>query len=37
MVSQAYALAPPPNHFQLPHRLRRLSDLAYNLWWTWHS
>ncbi len=37
MVSQAYALTPPPNHFQLPHRLRRLSDLAYNLWWTWHS
>lgn len=24
-----------PNHFQLPHRLRRLADLAYNLWWTW--
>ncbi|MDX1600076.1 MAG: alpha-glucan family phosphorylase [Anaerolineales bacterium] len=24
-----------PNHFDLPHRLRRLADLAYNLWWTW--
>lgn len=24
-----------PNHFRLPHRLRRLADLAYNLWWTW--
>jgi starch phosphorylase len=26
----------PPNHFELPYRLRRLADLAYNLWWTWH-
>ncbi len=26
-----------PNRFELPHRLRRLSDLAYNLWWTWQS
>jgi starch phosphorylase len=25
------------NDFQLPRRLRRLSDLAYNLWWTWNS
>ncbi|MFO7768932.1 MAG: alpha-glucan family phosphorylase [bacterium] len=24
----------PPEH--LPHRLRRLWDLAHNLWWTWH-
>ncbi|HEX9796387.1 MAG TPA: alpha-glucan family phosphorylase, partial [Anaerolineales bacterium] len=24
-----------PNEFHLPHRLRRLADLAYNLWWTW--
>ena len=24
-----------PNDFHLPHRLRRLADLAYNLWWTW--
>lgn len=27
---------PIPNHFELPQRLRRLADLAYNLWWTWH-
>jgi starch phosphorylase len=26
---------PIPNHFNLPQRIRRLSDLAYNLWWTW--
>ncbi len=26
----------PPNGFNLPRRLRRLADLAYNLWWTWH-
>ena len=26
----------PPNSFNLPRRLRRLADLAYNLWWTWH-
>lgn len=25
-----------PNEFHLPTRLRRLPDLAYNLWWTWH-
>jgi starch phosphorylase len=25
-----------PNHFDLPRRLRRLADLAYNLWWTWN-
>jgi starch phosphorylase len=24
-----------PNHFELPQRIRKLSDLAYNLWWTW--
>jgi starch phosphorylase len=24
------------NPFNLPARLRRLSDLAYNLWWTWN-
>jgi len=28
---------PPPNGFDLPRRLRRLADLAYNLWWTWHA
>lgn len=27
---------PPPNHFHLPRRIRRLADLAYNLWWTWN-
>jgi starch phosphorylase len=27
---------PIPNHFDLPQRMRRLSDLAYNLWWTWN-
>ena len=25
-----------PNHFSLPRRLARLSELAYNLWWTWN-
>ncbi|MEE8567567.1 MAG: alpha-glucan family phosphorylase [Anaerolineales bacterium] len=25
----------PSNTFNLPRRLRRLTDLAYNLWWTW--
>lgn len=25
----------PSNTFNLPRRLRRLADLAYNLWWTW--
>ena len=24
-----------PNHFDLPQRIRRLGELAYNLWWTW--
>src|SRR3990170_5002301 len=28
--------SPPPNHFNLPRRIRRLADLAYNLWWTWN-
>jgi len=23
------------NHFDLPRRINRLGDLAYNLWWTW--
>jgi len=27
----------PPNGFNLPRRLRRLADLAYNLWWTWNA
>jgi starch phosphorylase len=25
-----------PNHFNLPERINRLSELAYNLWWTWN-
>src|SRR5512143_337901 len=24
-----------PTHFDLPRRINRLSELAYNLWWTW--
>jgi starch phosphorylase len=24
-----------PNHFDLPRRINRLGELAYNLWWTW--
>jgi starch phosphorylase len=24
------------NHFSLPRRIRRLSELVYNLWWTWN-
>ncbi|MEX1247501.1 MAG: alpha-glucan family phosphorylase [Anaerolineales bacterium] len=27
--------AQPPNHFDLPQRIDRLGELAYNLWWTW--
>lgn len=26
-----------PNPFSLPRRIQRLSELAYNLWWTWNS
>lgn len=25
-----------PNQFSLPRRIRRLGELAYNLWWTWN-
>jgi len=25
-----------PNHFSLPRRINRLSQLAYNLWWVWN-
>jgi starch phosphorylase len=25
-----------PNHFDLPRRIGRLGELAYNLWWTWN-
>ncbi|MBK8823157.1 MAG: alpha-glucan family phosphorylase [Anaerolineales bacterium] len=28
-------LTPPPQKFDLPKRLTRLGELAYNLWWTW--
>ncbi|MGE5073537.1 MAG: DUF3417 domain-containing protein, partial [Anaerolineae bacterium] len=28
--------AQPPQSFNLPKRLGRLSELVYNLWWTWH-
>lgn len=27
--------AQQPNHFELPERIDRLGELAYNLWWTW--
>ncbi len=26
-----------PNHFNLPRRVQRLGELAYNLWWTWEK
>ncbi|HMN61757.1 MAG TPA: alpha-glucan family phosphorylase, partial [Anaerolinea sp.] len=26
-----------PNHFSLPRRITRLSELAYNLWWVWNQ
>lgn len=26
-----------PYHFSLPRRIRKLGDLAYNLWWTWNQ
>ena len=25
-----------PNHFNLPDRINRLGELAYNLWWSWN-
>ncbi len=25
-----------PNHFDLPRRIHRLSELSYNLWWAWN-
>ena len=25
-----------PNHFDLPRRISRLGELAYNMWWTWN-
>ena len=29
-------LTKTPNHFDLPRRISRLGELAYNLWWTWN-
>ena len=29
-------LTKTPNHFDLPRRINRLGELAYNLWWTWN-
>ncbi len=26
-----------PKHFDVPHRLQRLAELPYNLWWTWNA
>ncbi len=26
----------PPNFFDIPHRIGRLTDLAYNIWWSWN-
>ena len=26
-----------PNHFNLPRRITRISELAYNLWWVWNQ
>ncbi len=26
----------PPEHLDLPAPIARLTDLAYNMWWTWH-
>ncbi len=28
--------AKTPNHFDLPRRISRLGELAFNLWWTWN-
>jgi len=28
--------AKTPNHFDLPRRISRLGEIAYNLWWTWN-
>jgi len=25
-----------PNHFKLPEKIKRLGELAYNLWWVWN-
>ena len=25
-----------PNHFKIPEKIKRLGELAYNLWWVWN-
>jgi len=35
MSSNEKLSSTPPVTFDLPRRLHRLADLAYNLWWTW--
>jgi starch phosphorylase len=37
MPFDEYLSQKPPNQFNLPQRIHRLSDLSYNLWWTWHA
>ncbi len=37
MPFDEYLSQKPPNQFNLPQRIRRLSELSYNLWWTWYS
>ncbi len=37
MQSSIDLSAAPPPELNLPRRLHRLADLAYNLWWTWNS
>ncbi len=37
MQSSIDLAAAPPPELNLPRRLNRLADLAYNLWWTWNS
>ncbi len=32
-----YFKAETPNNFSLPRRIRRLSELVYNLWWVWNQ
>ena len=29
-------LTKTPNYFDLPRRINRLGELAYNLWWVWN-
>ena len=37
MPFDEYLSQKPPNQFDLPQRIHRLSELSYNLWWTWYS